>query len=407
MPLPVRPFGLALLLAFACGAPSTSPARRPTRAGEVSLDETRGPVDEMAIGSRPAFSVEPGAEPDVDSGAEPNAEQTPAHEPTAPSMEAVPDDPAVPLSDAARARLEALPNETIAAPTEFYFRTNERRHDLLVAELANLGGAVVGVGSDQLYTLAAQTRASLIVGVDYDERIPLVHAIYAVLVPEAETPEILAAFFNAERAAETRALLAARLADHSRKADVLRLFDRYRGDWERYLPGVSRRVRRGVVGSWLADPGHYAHVRALFRTGRVHARCGDLTGATTFRAVGDALRELGVPVRVLYLSNADQFFPYGEAFRANFEALPTDERSLVVRTLRHPQLPNAARDRWHYVVQPVVDLRARLQTGAYPRSQLLAEDLIHARRGREGGFSRLDETVPAFVAGRRAAHAAD
>jgi hypothetical protein len=233
-----------------------------------------------------------------------------------------------------------------------------------------------------------------------------VHAIYSVLVPEAETPEALAAFFTAARATQTRALLAERLASHPRKDDVLRLFDRYRDDWERYLPGVSRRVRQGVVGSWLADPGHYAHIRALFRAGRVHSRCGDLTGTTTVRAVGDALRELGVPVRVFYLSNADQFFPYGEGFRANFAALPTDERSLVVRTLRHPDLPNATNDRWHYVVQPVADLRTRLETGAYPRSQLLAEDLIHARRGREGGFSRLDESVPAYVASRRAARAA-
>lgn len=333
------------------------------------------------------------------------AESTPTPPASPPSPAAVPDDPSQPLSDAARARLDALPTESIEPPPEFYFRTNERRHDLLATELANLGGAVVGVGSDQLYTLAAQTRASLIVGVDYDERIPLVHAIYSALVPEAETPEALTALFSAPNAESTRALLENRLASHPRKDDALRLFDRYRDDWESYLPGASRRVRQGVVGSWLADPAHYAHVRALFRAGRVIARCGDLTGETTVRAVGDALRELGVPVRVFYLSNADQFFPYGAGFRANFDALPTDDRSVVVRTLRHPRLPNATNDRWHYVVQPVADLRARLETGAYVRSQLLAEDLIHAGRGREGGFSRLDQTVPAYVASRRAARA--
>ncbi|MCB9611105.1 MAG: hypothetical protein H6721_18945 [Sandaracinus sp.] len=386
--MPRRPFSFALLLALACGAP---PAETPPPASTGGDEVVATPVAATPEPEAPA--TEP---------VEASAETMPAE---AAPTEAVPADPSAPLSDAARARLEALPNESIAPPPEFYFRTNERRHDLLANELANLGGAVVGVGSDQLYTLAAQTRASLIVGVDYDERVPMVHAIYSVLVPEAETPDALAAFFTAARAPQTRALLAERLASHPRKDDVLRLFDRYRDDWERYLPGVSRRVRQGVVGSWLADPGHYAHIRALFRAGRVHSRCGDLTGTTTVRAVGDALRELGVPVRVFYLSNADQFFPYGDGFKANFAALPTDERSLVVRTLRHPDLPNATNDRWHYVVQPVADLRARLETGAYPRSQLLAEDLIHARRGREGGFSRLDESVPAFVANRRAARA--
>jgi hypothetical protein len=371
------------LVAFACAAPP---------------EPTPAPSESAGAETTPAAGVTEVAAP------EPARPSEPPPAPTPPPP-AVPDDPSQPLSDAARARLDALPTESIAPPPEFYFRTNERRHDLLANELANLGGAVVGVGSDQLYTLAAQTRASLIVGVDYDERIPLVHAIYSVLVPEAETPEALTALFSAANAASTRALLEARLASHPRKDDALRLFDRLRDDWEGYLPGVSRRVRQGVVGSWLADPAHYAHVRALFRAGRVVARCGDLTGETTVRAVGAALRELGVPVRVFYLSNADQFFPYGAGFRANLDALPTDERSVVVRTLRHPRLPNATNDRWHYVVQPVSDLRARLETGAYVRSQLLAEDLIHAGRGREGGFSRLDATVPAYVASRRAARA--
>lgn len=371
------------LLALACGAPDEPAPTPQSSAGAETTPAEATPIAEVA------------------------PEPTPPSEPTPepPPAPAVPDDPSQPLSDAARARLDALPTESIEPPPEFYFRTNERRHDLLASELANLGGAVVGVGSDQLYTLAAQTRASLIVGVDYDERIPLVHAIYSVLVPEAETPEALTAFFSAANADSTRALLDTRLANHPRKDEVLRLFDRLRDDWEGYLPGVSRRVRQGVVGSWLADPAHYAHVRALFRAGRVVARCGDLTGETTVRAVGAALRELGVPVRVFYLSNADQFFPYAAGFRANLDALPTDDRSVVVRTLRHPRLPNATNDRWHYVVQPVSDLRARLETGAYVRSQLLAEDLIHAGRGREGGFSRLDETVPAYVASRRAARA--
>lgn len=373
------------LLTLGCGAPPEPTPPPQETAGAETTPTTEATEESTELAAAPGAAPAPTDPP--------------------PPAPAVPDDPSQPLSDAARARLDALPTESIEPPPEFYFRTNERRHDLLASELANLGGAVVGVGSDQLYTLAAQTRASLVVGVDYDERIPLVHAIYSVLVPEAETPEALTALFSAANAESTRALLDTRLANHPRKDEALRLFDRLRDEWEGYLPGVSRRVRQGVVGSWLADPAHYAHVRALFRAGRVVARCGDLTGETTVRAVGAALRELGVPVRVFYLSNADQFFPYAAGFRANLDALPTDDRSVVVRTLRHPRLPNATNDRWHYVVQPVSDLRARLETGAYVRSQLLAEDLIHAGRGREGGFSRLDATVPAFVASRRAARA--
>ena len=120
---------------------------------------------------------------------------------------------------------------------------------------------------------------------------------------------------------------------------------------------------RNPVGSWLSDPALYARVRTLFTSGRVVARNGDVTADGALRASGRVARRLGVPVRVIYFSNAEQFFPLGAGYRENVEALPTDERTVVLRTFRERGGPYPPGERWHYLVQPIADQNARLEAG--------------------------------------------
>lgn len=366
------------VLACAEPVPATEPEPEPTTGEETTR-------------------VEPEPRAEV---TEPVVEETQAAAP-----QHVPTDVGQPLSDEARAALAALPTERIQPPDEFYYRSNERRHDLVASAIADLGGATIGVGSDQLYTLAAMSNASLIVGVDYDSRIPMMHAVYQVLVPISETPQALIDQFDDAHERETLARLEAELPE-GEKVKILRIFRRIRTQMHTYLSRVARRIREGRPASWLADDALYAHVRALFVGGRVVARTGDVTGTTTLRSVGETLTRLEVPVGVLYFSNAEQFFEYTEDFRANIAALPVTEGTLVVRTIRHQEIANAEDDRWHYVIQDFGDFRARIDTGAYPRSTLLLEDLVAAEEHVGAGISRLSSDVPQAVLQRRQARAA-
>lgn len=315
----------------------------------------------------------PAPEPSAETEAEPTeAESEPEPEPT----EAADASGITPLTDAQRAILAGLPRETIPLPGEYYYRSNELRHDLLADDLRGRGGAVVGVGPDQLYTLAALSGAELIVGTDYDARVPALHRLYGVLVPRSETADDLIERFSEAKEAETLALLRAELEPGD--AQPIRMFERLRQDLHEYLQRQHAREHRAAPTTWMADPAYYAHVRDLFRAGRVVARTGDLTGTTTVRAVGAALRELGIPVRIFYMSNADQFFRYTDDFIANVEALPTDERTIVVRSIRNPELPNALRDRWHYIVQEHADFIERLKLRYFRRSQVIVQELIDA-----------------------------
>lgn len=299
------------------------------------------------------------------------------------------------LDDAARRALDAIPNEGTPLPKQHYFRSNEWYQHLLEAPLQGRGGAYIGVGSDQNYTMAAMAGSELLILIDYDPRIRWVHRIYDVLVRASETPDALVARFAEEHAERSRALIETAVIGDPDAAHIAQHFGKSRKLWHAYLRRVRGERGKQPVTSWLSVPGYYAHVRALFNAGRVIARNGDMTAERTVRAAGDALRKLELPLRVLYFSNAEQFFPYSDAFQANMRALPTDERSVVVRTIHHPRVPNAGPSDWHYVVQDMPDFLARMGAG-YRHSFRFVGDLLARGKAAVGasGLSLLTSAVP-------------
>ena len=299
------------------------------------------------------------------------------------------------LSVSEKAILAGLPTERIAAPEQFYYRTNERRHDLFVNKVGGVGGALIGVGADQCYTLAAIAKSSMIFAVDYDSRVPMVHRIYQALIPKSATVDELIAKFAKENQAATEALLSADMAGESDAARVLRMFKRIRKDMHPYLQEVKTRSNNGVPASWLATTENYEHIRKLFLAGRVVARTGDVTGKTTLRAVGKASHDLGIPIRVVYFSNAEQFFKYTKDFQENMKSFKQDDKTIVVRTTRHKTIKNAVGDTWHYVVQDFVDFRERIESGYYPRAYLFIKDLVKAGAPQLGEeFSHMTTATP-------------
>jgi hypothetical protein len=300
-----------------------------------------------------------------------------------------------PLTDEQRRIVESIPDEHTPLPRRHYFRSNEWYQGLLRAPLAGRGGVLVGVGSDQNYTMAALAGSELLLLVDYDPRIPWVHRIYDVLVRASETPDALIQRFADESEQDTRALLEQGLASDPHAVAIVKHFRKHRVLWHKYLLHVQRLSGADNVTSWLADPALYAHVRKLFLGGRVIARNGDLTADKTVRAIGDAARALHLPVRIVYFSNAEQFFLYTPGFQANMQNLPTDERSVAIRTLHHGHIPNAGPNDWHYMVHEFPDFLARMQSG-YRKCFGFSADLLgdHGRAIGQSGVSVLSAAVP-------------
>lgn len=328
-------------------------ATDPTTAAGASLAARPAPT--RADPSAPAEADRPATAPTLEAAAAP--EPAPA---TTPSDAGTPG-PVSPLGDDQRARFLAGEDDELAPTPIHYVKSNEVRHDVFFPYVAGLGGAYVGVGSDQNYTMIAAARSELVFLLDIDRRVVDLHRIYGVLITASEDAEALLARFTPEGEAESLQLLEAAFADLS-ASERRRLTTAYRGSREtvlRHLRLVIRRSRGGEPTGWLSSPVMYEHIRALWTSGRVRPMGGDLTGPNALQTVGRVAADLGAPVRVVYFSNAEEYFKYSPAFTANVLALRGDERSVVLRTIYSSEWEHADQ-LWAYQVQPLADFQARL-----------------------------------------------
>lgn len=273
----------------------------------------------------------------------------PATEPPTPASPA-PASGSAPTAEGETQVLQSPSDEAAHTVRRHYLWSNERRHDLFFADLSGLGGGYIGVGGDQNYTMAAAAAADVVWLIDLDSAVVHMHRLYAALLPEAVTAKDLVALFDRRAASRVRAAVEARYPDGAESRAVLQIYHAYRDLLSSHLRNELSR-RRGPKGTWLSDPVKYAHMQKLARTGRLIARLGDLTGPTTVQQIAAAARRAGVPVHAIYLSNAESWFRYMPSFRGNVTALPFDDRSVILRTVKSQVLSYPAGDIWHYTIQ--------------------------------------------------------
>jgi hypothetical protein len=289
---------------------------------------------------------------------------------TAPEHEAKAPEPAAPPIETigGLTKLDAQQRATLLEGDEdppftvdtHYIQSNETRHDLYFPYLEGSGGACIGVGSDQTFTVAAYAKCELLFMMDIDTRVVELHRIYEVLVPRAETPRALVDMWHEDAEASTQAVLEEAFADMDERArkKLLVGFRVGRETVYRHLERVIARTVDGTNVSWLSDPEMFAHMQALYGTGRVRVMVGNLAGDKSLRTVAAACEALDVKVRALYMSNAEEYFKYIPDFVANIQALPADDRSVVLRTIYSKKWVHA--DLWAYQVQPILDFQTRL-----------------------------------------------
>lgn len=238
---------------------------------------------------------------------------------------------------------------TEARKGQHYVTGNERTLEAFYPRIKGLGGAYVGVGSDQAYLLLAWSRAELVWLVDYDPVVVDLHGIYHALFTTAATPEQFLALWQKDNKDQA---IAAVHAAYPGELGVRReaLYRRYRARVAKRLGQLQVSMTAAAVPTFLTDAGEYDYVRGLIQAGRVRALLADLSRDGAIRQIGAAARTLNTPVRVVYLSNAEEYWErLPQPFRDNLAALHIDERSVVLRTLLSWQ----ANKDYRYNAQPV------------------------------------------------------
>jgi hypothetical protein len=181
---------------------------------------------------------------------------------------------------------------------------------------------------------------------DFDIYITDLHKIYAMLFLEAETPEAFLELWGKKKRKFVQDLIKEKYPEDSK--NLLKIFNRC----QKYISSRLQRVKRihlkKKIPVFVTDQEIYTYIRKLHQDGKVFPIRGDLTQAQAMKSISDAARNAKLAVRVVYMSNAEQYFKYSTQYRKNFQDMFIDDKSLVLRTM-----PSG--DTYHYYIQKAED----------------------------------------------------
>lgn len=283
---------------------------------------------------------------------------------------AVANDPNQKLPQAIEDRMKAVrtdPDPEQLVRDAHYWVSNESAHYVWYPYIKDLGGVILGVGTDQVYLLAGWSNASMILPMDFDRQIKNLHIAYG------------AAFMSAENIAEFRTYWQKANADKMRAAldqyfpndadDAMKAWKSGRaevqGRFNRVIKKYTKEEGQGVP-TFLTDETQYQRIRTLWLNHRVFPICGDLTGNHAMIDIAKALTDSDMQMTLMYPSNAEHYFVYGPEYRRNIINMPFTDNSLILRTRQMRSLGLAAEGDYHYNMQSGANFKLWLQTTQIP-----------------------------------------
>lgn len=214
-----------------------------------------------------------------------------------------------------------------------YLSGDEAHLELFYPGVKDIGGIYTGVGSDQAYLIMGWMKADFAFQTDYDPWIRWLHLGYMAFFDQAEDFDQFRDYWKHKNVKSSAEFLETYYKDHPEKKKIVFVFSRARGKAATRLRRLQRWMTEYNVPSFVTDKAQYDHVRAMIKNGRVRPMNCNLLDKNCLVGIGEASRKLSTPVRVLYTSNAEQYWPFGAQYRANIEAQNFDDKSLILRTL--------------------------------------------------------------------------
>ncbi|MEL6348616.1 MAG: SUMF1/EgtB/PvdO family nonheme iron enzyme [Myxococcota bacterium] len=249
-----------------------------------------------------------------------------------------------------------------------YVRSNERRAWVWAPTIKNRGGAYIGVGSDQNYSHASLARAELIFLTDYDPDVVGLHYVNRALILKAETPQEFVRLYSYAARAEALEIIEETYQDHKDLQYFLAHYRAFQPQVEWYYRREAGPSGREVENRWLRNVEQYNYIRKMWQMGRIIPVKADLTGDNAMQGIAEVCRKMGVPVRILYTSNAPDNWSgrIVDGYRRNILGLPMDQRSLVLQTyIRSTGYGGPVHTHWHYNIQSGIEQQAMMARDGY------------------------------------------
>lgn len=234
------------------------------------------------------------------------------------------------------AELAALPADPIPEKITLnthYVISNEDKPEALRAAVLGRGGAYIGVGAEQSYLFAGWARADIMLLFDFDDWVVEINEVYAQIFTHAQEPDDTIQFWSPESRERVKTWITESAPNRTVADARIKIFTEAQPKIFYRLKWLKNKLSSPKVPFFGNDKAELDHIANLWRQKKARAVRGDLTAATTLSAFGNLARRAKWPVRVVYLSNAELYFPYEQGqYRANLANLPFDEKSIILHT---------------------------------------------------------------------------
>lgn len=252
---------------------------------------------------------------------------------------------------------------------DHYPSSNEHRIDLFRERLTNLNGGYVGVGTDQNFTFIAWARSDWAYLTDFDPIVVAVNRIHFYFIEISPTYEEYEQLWLRKNKNTSYKKVLEHFKDDKFLPYITKGWQVAQRGWNdvpERLRTLKYLTRRFHLRSFHNDPDDYNHLRKMVQEKRIQAVSGNLLGSITLKEIAKKSRELEIPLRILYMSNAEEYFKFPPNFRENIIAQFVDEKSLVVRTstagsksvMGYPEGEKFPDEYpFHYNIQPILNFQ--------------------------------------------------
>ena len=213
-----------------------------------------------------------------------------------------------------------------------FLYSDELNQHLFYPHLKDIGGGFAGVGTDQCYLFIGWMKPNLSWLSDYDIWVVWLHYAYLAFFQEANNADEFREFFKRDNLEHARTTIRKYYGDREDVENIIDVFEIARAKAGRRLRRIQNKLKKLKVPSFLTDQATYDVVRSLIKNKRVRPILGNLLDKQGMVGIGETSHKLNVPVRGLYLSNAENYWSYSDQYKKNMKSLLFDEKSWVIRT---------------------------------------------------------------------------
>ncbi|MBV72471.1 MAG: hypothetical protein CMH52_14190 [Myxococcales bacterium] len=250
------------------------------------------------------------------------------------------------LSEDERAAYNAVehdPRPKSLTRNSHYVVSDEKDHYLLKESIKGIGGAYIGVGTNQNYEFIPWSQSDVVFLLDFDQLIVDLHSVYQLAFEHSADPAAFVKFWSRGHVKTVESLISKHISIKQKRQAALAAYKMARVATLGKLKRLVRLHQRKRVTSYLTSLDQYRYIVGLFKAGRVFMVRGDLTAQKTMRQISEALKRFNRYLGVIYVSNCEQYFhKLPKTYRANMLRFPVSERSLVLRT--RPWLESIEKD---------------------------------------------------------------